>query len=38
MNVEYTLREGDGLVFRHEKEEIHLTRERPAAVRPVSRR
>jgi alpha,alpha-trehalose phosphorylase len=36
--VEYTLREGDGLVIRHEKEEIHLTREHPAAVRPVSRR
>jgi alpha,alpha-trehalose phosphorylase len=35
--VEYTLREGDGLVIRHEKEEIHLTKERPAAVRPVSR-
>jgi alpha,alpha-trehalose phosphorylase len=36
-NVEYTLREGDGLVFRHEREEIQLTREHPAAVRPVSR-
>jgi alpha,alpha-trehalose phosphorylase len=35
--VEYALREGDGLVIRHEKEEIHLTKERPAAVRPVSR-
>jgi len=36
--VEYTLREGDGLVIRHEKEEIHLTQENPMAVRPVSRR
>jgi alpha,alpha-trehalose phosphorylase len=36
--VEYTLREGDGLVIRHEQEEVHLTREHPAAVRPVSRR
>src|SRR5262249_29920569 len=33
---EYTLREGDGLVIRHAKEEIHLTKERRAAVRPVS--
>jgi alpha,alpha-trehalose phosphorylase len=37
-NVEYTLREGDGLVLSHEKEEIHLTKENPVAVRPVSRR
>jgi alpha,alpha-trehalose phosphorylase len=34
--VEYTLREGDFLVIRHEKEEIQLTREQPVAVRPVS--
>jgi alpha,alpha-trehalose phosphorylase len=35
-HVEYTLREGDHLVIRHEKEEMQLTRERPVAVRPVS--
>jgi alpha,alpha-trehalose phosphorylase len=35
-NVEYTLREGEGLVVHHETEEICLTREQPAAVRPVS--
>jgi alpha,alpha-trehalose phosphorylase len=37
-HVEYTLREGDDLVFRHETEEIHLTREHPAVIRAVSRR
>ena len=37
-NVEYTLHEGEGLVIHHETEEIRLTRERPAAVRPVSGR
>jgi alpha,alpha-trehalose phosphorylase len=36
-NVEYTLLEGDGLMIRHEKEEIRLTKEHPAAIRPVSR-
>jgi alpha,alpha-trehalose phosphorylase len=36
--VEYALREGNGLVIRHEKEEIHLSQEHPIAVRPVSRR
>jgi alpha,alpha-trehalose phosphorylase len=36
--VEYTLRDGESLVIRHETEEIRLTRERPTAVRPVSRR
>ena len=36
--VEYALREGDSLAIRHEKEEIRLTKEHPAAVRPVSRR
>ncbi len=36
-NVEYTLREGESLVIRHETEEIRLTRENPVAVRPVSR-
>ena len=35
--VEYTLREGNSLVIRHETEEIQLTRENPIAVRPVSR-
>jgi alpha,alpha-trehalose phosphorylase len=35
--VEYTLREGESLVLRHETEEIRLTRENPTAVRPVSR-
>jgi alpha,alpha-trehalose phosphorylase len=36
-NVEYALREGEGLLIRHETEEIQLTREYPQAVRPVSR-
>jgi alpha,alpha-trehalose phosphorylase len=35
--VEYALRQGECLVIRHETEEIQLTRERPLAVRPVSR-
>jgi alpha,alpha-trehalose phosphorylase len=35
--VEYTLREGNCLVIRHETEEIQLTREQPIVVRPVSR-
>jgi alpha,alpha-trehalose phosphorylase len=34
--VEYTLREGESLVIRHEMEEIWLTRENPMVVRPVS--
>jgi alpha,alpha-trehalose phosphorylase len=34
--VEYTLREGESLMIRHETEEIQLTRENPMAVRPVS--
>jgi alpha,alpha-trehalose phosphorylase len=37
-NVEYTLREGVSLTIRHETEEIQLTRENPASVRPVSSR
>jgi alpha,alpha-trehalose phosphorylase len=37
-NVEYTLRAGDCLVIRHEREEVHLTKEHPQAVRSVSRR
>ena len=36
--VEYTLREGEFLVIRHETEEIRLTRDNPTAVRPVSTR
>jgi alpha,alpha-trehalose phosphorylase len=35
--VEYALRQGECLAFRHETEEIQLTREQPLAVRPVSR-
>jgi alpha,alpha-trehalose phosphorylase len=35
--VEYTLREGESLVIRHEREEIRLARENPSAIRPVSR-
>ena len=35
--VTYALREGEGLVIRHETEEVQLTREQPLAVRPVSR-
>ena len=36
--VQYSLREGESLVIRHEKEQIHLTREDSLVVRPVSRR
>jgi alpha,alpha-trehalose phosphorylase len=36
--VQYTLRDGESLVFRHETEEVTLTREHPRTVRPVSRR
>ena len=35
--VEYTLREGECLVIRHETEDVQLTREHPVVVRPVSR-
>ena len=35
--VQYTLREGEHLVIRHETEEVELTREKARAVRPVSR-
>jgi alpha,alpha-trehalose phosphorylase len=35
--VEYALREGEGLVIRHESEDVSLTRENPVAIRPVSR-
>src|SRR5262245_44256567 len=37
-NVQYALCEGDRLVIRHETEEVHLTRQSPVAIRPVSRR
>jgi alpha,alpha-trehalose phosphorylase len=36
--VEYALREGESLLIRHETEEIHLTRQKPLAVRSVSGR
>ncbi len=36
--VEYKLRQGERLVIRHETQDLELTRERPVAVRPVSRR
>jgi alpha,alpha-trehalose phosphorylase len=36
--VGYALRQGERLVIRHETEEVELTREKPVAVRPVSRR
>jgi alpha,alpha-trehalose phosphorylase len=36
--VEYTLRKGESIVIRHEAEEIHLTRQNPIALRPVSMR
>jgi len=35
--VQYTLREGDYLLIRHETEEVRLTKEHPVAVRPISR-
>ena len=35
--VEYALRDDESLTFRHETEEIQLTREHPLVVRPVSR-
>ncbi|HEY1895486.1 MAG TPA: glycosyl hydrolase family 65 protein, partial [Terracidiphilus sp.] len=37
-NVKYTLREGISLTICHETEEIQLTQENPASVRPVSTR
>jgi alpha,alpha-trehalose phosphorylase len=36
--VQYALREGDGILLRHEMEEIRLTRERPMAIRPITKR
>src|SRR5262245_46086725 len=35
--VEYTLRQGECLVIRHETEQIELTPQRPVVVRPVGR-
>ena len=35
--VTYRLCEGERLVIRHEQENIHLTREQPLVIRPVSR-
>jgi alpha,alpha-trehalose phosphorylase len=35
--VEYALRDGERLTIRHQTEELHLSRENPVAVRPVSR-
>ena len=35
--VEYRLREGDRLIIHHKSEEVRLTRERPVALRPISR-
>jgi hypothetical protein len=32
--VTYTLREGDGLEFRHDEELIHLTADEPVCKRP----
>ncbi|MFZ1744385.1 MAG: glycosyl hydrolase family 65 protein [Nitrospirales bacterium] len=34
----YTLREGDGLVIRHEGEEIHLSLKTPVVTRPIVKR
>jgi alpha,alpha-trehalose phosphorylase len=36
--VEYALREGECLVIRHETEDVELTRDKPVAVRPISKR
>jgi alpha,alpha-trehalose phosphorylase len=36
--VEYALCKGESIVIRHEAEEIHLTRQNPMALRPVSMR
>ncbi|HBP86528.1 MAG TPA: hypothetical protein DD706_02390, partial [Nitrospiraceae bacterium] len=34
----YTLREGDGLVIRHEDEEIRLSPKTPVLTRPIVKR
>ena len=36
-SAEYTLREGDDLLIRHETEEVQLTEEKPVAIRRISR-
>jgi alpha,alpha-trehalose phosphorylase len=36
--VEYALGQGECLVIRHETEDVELTRNKPVAVRPISRR
>jgi alpha,alpha-trehalose phosphorylase len=36
--VEYALRNGESIVIRHEAEEIHLARQNPMVLRPVSMR
>jgi hypothetical protein len=33
--VKYSLHEGDGLMQRHEDEEIRLTKDAPTATRPM---
>ena len=33
--VKYSLREGEGLMLRHEEEEIHLTKDEPMATRTL---
>jgi alpha,alpha-trehalose phosphorylase len=35
--VEYRLSDGEHMVFRHETEEVRLTRESPVAIRPASK-
>ena len=35
--IEYTLREGEGLIIRHETEEVQLSRDQPTAIRQVRR-
>ncbi len=35
--VKYSLREGDGLMIRHEEEEIHLTKDEPLATRTLGK-
>jgi len=37
-SAKYSLREGDGLVIRHEDEEIRLTSDDPIATRPIAKK
>lgn len=37
-SAQYSLREGDGLVLRHEDEEIRLTSDDPIATRPIGKK